>query len=416
MKTIKLLRWTPALVLGITYSFGIANAAVTDEPLVQQSDLVYQGAFRVPQLGQSADANSYNYGGTSLGHNPANNSLYIVGYDPQQYLGEISIPEIRNSASISSLATATELQPLKDPTEGKLNSINPPDTNAHNIGGTLVYDNNLYLTGFSFYDGAGTQSTSHFVRPLNLSTTGQVKGPFLVGTDPHFVNGYMTQIPSEWQSLFGGPALTGKCCLAIVSQQSNGPAASVFNPSNVGVLNPVPATPIVGYPIDHPLGPGWGTTNNLFNGTTNITGIIFPLGTRSVLFFGRHGVGTWCYGPGADCNDPADSSKGTHAYPYKHQVWAYDANDLLAVKNGTKQQWEIQPYAVWILALPFDNTGGMMQIGGAAYDSATGRIYISQLLADTLNTPIIHVFKVNIGTAPPADTTPPSTPSRLRIR
>jgi hypothetical protein len=181
-------------------------------------------------------------------------------------------------------------------------------------------------------------------------------------------------------------------------------------------LNPVPATPIVGYPIDHPLGPGWGTTNNLFNGTTNITGIIFPVGTRSVLFFGRHGVGTWCYGPGADCNDPADSSKGTHAYPYKHQVWAYDANDLLAVKNGTKQQWEIQPYAVWILALPFDNTGGMMQIGGAAYDSATGRIYISQLLADTLNTPIIHVFKVNIGTAPPADTTPPSTPSRLRIR
>ena len=178
MKPMELLRLTPALVLGITLSFGIATAAVTDEPLVQQSDLVYQGAFRLPQLGQSADANSYNYGGTSLGYNPANNSLYIVGYDPQQYLGEISIPEIRNSASISSLATATQLQPLRDPTEGKLNSINPSDTNAHKIGGTLVYSNNLYLTGFSYYDGAGTQSTSHFVRPPNLSTTGQVKGPF----------------------------------------------------------------------------------------------------------------------------------------------------------------------------------------------------------------------------------------------
>ena len=86
MKTIKLLRLTPAIVLGITYSFGIAIAAVTDEPLVEQSDLVYQGAFRVPQLGLSADANSYNYGGTSLGYNPASNSLYIIGYNQQQYL------------------------------------------------------------------------------------------------------------------------------------------------------------------------------------------------------------------------------------------------------------------------------------------------------------------------------------------
>ena len=79
-------------------------------------------------------------------------------------------------------------------------------------------------------------------------------------------------------------------------------------------------------------------------------GLVFPAGTRSVLFFGKQGVGTFCYGPGTSnqalvgtiapgfvdpyCYDPVDDSKGTHAYPYIYQVWAYDANDLAAAKAG----------------------------------------------------------------------------------
>ena len=71
-----------------------------------------------------------------------------------------------------------------------------------------------------------------------------------------------------------------------------------------------------------------------------ITGMVFPSGTRTVLFFGKHGMGNYCYGTGGssggDCFDPDDSSKGIHSYPYRSQVWAYDANDLIAVKNGQK--------------------------------------------------------------------------------
>jgi hypothetical protein len=221
----------------------------------------------------------------------------------------------------------------------------------------------------------------------------------------------MALIPSEWQSQFGGPALTGNCCLAIVSLQSSGPAASVFNPSNVGTGNPVSAAPVVGYPDAHPLGTGWGTTNPLFNGTTQIRGLVFPVGTRSVLFFGRHGVGTFCYGTGAECNDPADNSKGTHAYPYKHQIWAYDANDLVAVKNGAKPQWEVTPYAVWNFSLPFENANSGHAIGGAAYDPQTNNIYISQQCVDTGCAPIIHVFMVTGST-----TSVLAAPTNLRVQ
>jgi len=399
---------------GSTTSSSNQAYAQTSLPRVALSNLVYQGAFRVPQ--GSTDQTSYNYGGTALGYNSSNNSLFMVGHDWYQRSAEISIPTIINSTNISSLNTATLRQNFADATEGKLNQINPNDTNSKKVGGQLVYNSKLYVSAYSYYDGAGTQSSSHFARPIDLSTTGQVTGPVRVGSQyPGFVSGYMTQIPSEWQSLFGGPALTGNCCNSILSVQSNGPAASVFNPSNVGVVNPVPATPVVGYPSSNPLS-GWNTTNPYFNGTTRVTGIVFPSGTQSVLFFGRHGVGTFCYGGGAECNDPADSSKGTHAYPYKYQIWAYDANDLLAVKNGTKQQWEPRPYAVWNFNLPFESTNGAHKIGGVDYDPSTGRIYVAQGCEDANCGPIIHVFEVNVGTPPPSDTTPPSPPTALKVQ
>jgi hypothetical protein len=379
------------------------------EPLLRQSDLVHQGAFRVPK---GSDKQTFDYGGTALAYNARNNSLYLVGHDWYQLSAEISIPSIVASTNINDLATATMLQPFTDATEGKLGQINPTDHNAQKIGGQLVYDGKLYLTAYSFYDGNGTQATSHFARPLSLATRDQVEGPFKVGTQyPGLVDGYMTLIPSQWQALLGGAVLTGNCCLAITSLQSNGPAASVFDSRALGVRKPTPATPVVGYRYPDALGPGGETQNPYFNLATRITGIVFPVGTRSVLFFGRHGTGPYCYGPGTSdhslakhpadggvdvyCYDPADASKGTHAFPYTYQVWAYDANDLVRVKNRAKRQNQITPYAVWKLDLPFGNANDAHVIGGAAYDSQTNRIYLSQQCADTNCGPIIHVFEVN---------------------
>jgi hypothetical protein len=80
-------------------------------------------------------------------------------------------------------------------------------------------------------------------------------------------------------------------------------------------------------------------------------------------------------------------------------VWAYDANDLVAVKNGTKLFSGLKHYAIWSFTLPFENSGGMNLIGGAAYDPATSTIYVSQEAADTNSSPVIHAFKVAKATA-----------------
>ena len=110
-----------------------------------------------------------------------------------------------------------------------------------------------------------------------------------------------------------------------------------------------------------------------------------------MLFFGKHGMGSYCYGTGGssggDCLDPDDNSKGIHSYPYRSQVWAYDANDLIAVKNGQKQSYDVRPYAVWQLDPSF------VDMQGVAYDSATQRLYVSQVYADDTR-PMIRVYQV----------------------
>ena len=402
---------------------GIASG---DAPFLQLSDLQYLGAFRLPN--GTTDQTSFAYGGTALGHNPANNSLFLVGHDWYQLTAEISIPALVNSTNLNSLHTATLLQTYTDVTNGKASNVG---SGTYKMGGLLPHGGQLYSTVYLYYDASGSQTLSHYVSSPNLSLH-NAQGPYQVGSWAGIVSGYMALIPSEWQSSFGGPALTGNCCLSIISRTSYGPAASVFNPSDVGVKNPVPATPILYYPSAHPLEPyGAAGSHLLFSGTTNIRGLVFPSGTRSLLFIGRQGTGPYCYGEGTSdpslnnqpvpgtsgviyCYDPASASKGEHAYPYKYQIWAYDANELLAVKSGQKNPWDVKPYGVWNFNLPLESTGSGHGIGGAAYDPATQRIYISQSCEASGCNPIIHVFKVDVAAG--SDTTPPAAPQGLKIK
>jgi hypothetical protein len=417
------------LLAGGSTTVTAATASPTTEPLVQQSDLVYQGSFQLPSIEcQSPTYACFAYGGTALAYDPANNGLFVVGHIYRQLTAEVSIPTPEKNAQISALPTATMIQPFTDALEGKINSVNPTDPNPHYIGGQLVYDGRLIISVYSYYDGGGTQSTSHFARPLDLATASPFVGPVKVGNlYPGFVSGYMTQIPPEWQTLLGGPALTGNCCLAIAGIQSWGPSASVFNPDDIGTTNPAPATVLVGYPSTHPLGTGWSTQSNLYNGTSNVDGVAFPVGTASLLFFGSQGIGPFCYGPGTSdealagtkqastgdtwCYDPATSSKGTHAYPYVDQVWAYNANDLLKVKNGTEQDYQVTPYNVWTLNLPYATTKGLNRIGGAAYDPTNNLIFISESCPDNTCNPVIDVYQIDMGTQSASTASAPESPS-----
>jgi hypothetical protein len=350
------------LTLALVLTASICSAQPSTLPLIQSGHVAYLGSFTFPTSDGAGGA--MDYGGYGLGIG-ANGSLYVGCSKANGYRqARISIPAIGGVASV--------LQPCRAVTNAI--GVDPGTPNGVKVGGSILWNGRLIVSAFSFYDAEGNAVASHFW--ANPDMTG-VQGPVALttvnGFGPGLVGGYMGVVPEAWRTLLGGPALTGACCLSVISRSSAGPAVSVFNPDHVGAQSPVPQTPLVGYPTGHPLAP-WDVANPLFTGVTRMAGVALPEGTRSVLFIGRHGD-SYCYG-GASCNDPTDTSQGVHGYPYHYRMWAYDANDLAAVKAGTKQPWEPQPYAVWTLPAASITTN-IAPTETAVYDPATRRIYLA---------------------------------------
>jgi hypothetical protein len=383
-------------------------APATGGLLVQAGHLVYEGAFRLPD---STTGSTFDGGGKAMSFHPTNGTLLMAGLG-QQMVAEVNIPAIRTGAALSDLATATIRTPFRAVADlGALSC-----SEAHLLGGTLQWGNDLIASAYCYFE-SGIEQRSH-------SKNGT--GPVQVGTaGAGFVSGWMTPIPAEWQGPLGGPALTGQGSIPIISRTSAGPSASVFNPADVGVRSPVPATQVLGYPMDHQTIGSTDSNGTLYNTTQYMAGMVFPAGTDSVLFFaGRKAMGQFCYGPGTDdqslhltpypgapqsenwCYDPVNHDKGTHGYPYAHFVYAYDANDLVTVKNGSKAPWEIVPYATWTFDVPFQY--GQRVIEGVAYDPTAKRIFLTAGNGDTYK-PLVHVFKVDAAasvTSSPAPSAP----------
>lgn len=376
----------------------------TQLPRLDFADLKYAGAFRLPATGSNGD--SFSSGGGPLAFNPERQSLFAGTRSGR--VAEISVPAAVNSHSIGDLPVAEYLQPFADPAEGRITEV---AEEGAALAGLLVYQNQLYGSGVIYYDASNTQSVSHFSRPLTLSARGASAmrrlGPRgRVG----LVAGYMAAVPPEWQTKLGGPALTGQCCIPIVSRTSWGPAAFAWDPAGLHREGEVDATPLVYYTADHPTLGHWDGSNPTYGGTISMGGLAVIGGTRTALFVGRNGLGEFCYGNGTGdralagandrggeryCYDPSNSDKGQHAYPYRYQMWAYDLNDWAAVRAGHRDPWSVKPYGVWPFELPFPESG--VRIGGVAYDATGRRLFVSQMHADRdgyAYRALIHVFHI----------------------
>lgn len=361
----------------------------TTQARIEFEDLEYVGAFRLPSGDSAGD--SFSSGGGPLAFYPDHDSLFVGTRSGK--VAEVTIPDPARATEIAELPAAEYLQAFADPTEGHIKDV---ATDGAALAGLLVYQDRLYGSGLIYYDANNTQSVSHFSRPLSLSTKGA--GPMRrVGAAGRvgMVAGYMAVVPPEWRSKLGGPALTGQCCVPIVSRTSWGPAAFAWDPAQLDQGKNADAEALVYYTSEHPTLGAWDGSNPTYGGTIQMGGLAVLAGTRTAVFVGRNGTGPFCYGNGTGdqgkvnsvgsdgeryCYDPANSDKGQHAYPYRYQIWAYDLNDWAAVRAGKRDPWSVKPYGVWPFELPFPEPS--TRIGGIAFDAERRRLYISQLQAD----------------------------------
>ncbi|HPX93260.1 MAG TPA: hypothetical protein PK646_02375 [Bacillota bacterium] len=380
---------------------------------LSSNSIKYLGSFLPPE-GQ--DQQTYEWSATGLAYNPNNDSLFMVGHDHYQLVGEISIPEPVKATEAGSLPRARVIQALSDITEGKLNHIGfngrKLPTNIK-IGGLLVQDNKLLVSSYAYHEDAEKAVLSHGIRGLDFSVKNDFKGMFKVGDwGTGYLAGYMAEIPEEMRRLFKATTITGQGGIPKAERTSLGPSAFSFDIKDLG-KTPCPAKTLLAYPLEHPTLGTWDnetSPNPPYNMSTQVTGMVFPKASSQVIFFGSTGLGVPGYGQGTNNKkldrtkipnydekyvyDPAQvDMKGTHAWPYAPYVWLYAVEDLLKVANQELNPWDIVPTDHFPLFFPYTDDTKAYEIGGVAYDAAGQRIFVAERRGYH-DEPVIHVYKL----------------------
>ena len=391
-------------------------------PLVNSTDITYQGAFRFPDLPYTGNVcDSLTYAARGVAFDPEGNSgqgsLFVTGHEQcGARVAEVSIPTAVISTNLATLPRSEMLQKkpstVVDALEGKFEASGIRGGTTTTVNGLLVYKGNLIISAGNDYSYDPTGA--HWSRSKNLSLLGQVSSQFtLVGNlgygSARLTSGYMCHVPGEFQNTLGGPALTGWVAGSIVSATSDGPSIFAFDPAKLAAGVNETKTLLV-YPDGNNLQKSIpGQTQNIWNWTSMTRGCAIPNGTRSILFVGSHGTGEFQYGVGGTSGhtnttprvsiyDPSDDSTGEHAWPYRYQVWAYDVNDVAKVRSGGLRPYEPKPYAVWQFTIPFENPNDRHNTGGVAYNPKLRQLYFVQQFAGPFGEPIVHVFGVNNAT------------------
>jgi len=339
-----------------------------DLPLLQRSDLVYNGAFRVPKgrYGNSRRESSLSFGGWALAFRPAgpgkraNGSLYLAG--PDKMITEIAIPPLVDpsdatacpSRTPSCLKTAAVIQGSFDISNGNWTKIGKgrSEVEEGTPAGLLVYGDRLIGTVQTQYDERNVYS--HYTAALEWNyadpSSASFKGMYRVGVNPvrasssnaGFVGGYLGRVPASFREALGGPVMTGALVDSVISRSSYGPTAWIFDPDTLAASDPADAEMVLGYPSSHAELFDYGRVADqpTANGSMQVRGITFPEGTRSVIFWGGMGIGmsgkgSMCYGEGTEDLTQVKRKEEVAAWSAAHGGATYRCGgNLIRVSNG----------------------------------------------------------------------------------
>lgn len=410
------------------------TAQVTSLPLIQITDLEYQGGFIIPD-GNYGESNS-NYTTGTITYNSNNQSLFVAGHNTQGAIAEFTIPPMVNSLDVTQLNTATVLQNFRQVLHATSDS-NPQGIDR--VTGMVLINNKLIVNGLEYYDAPANNSHTSVIleNPADIENT-VVSGYYALNGAAHAA-GWVSPIPYDWQGLLGGDYISGNSSrYAINSRLCMGISAFVFNSTGLSnpIPTPIPSTPVLDFDLSNPLYAVYSAYDNAnynlieINGSTHSGhtfadadatvgtndlwteasqasyGFIVP-GTSTYLTIGSSGGhnsgmgykatqnnGNLCGGP---CPYDADD--------YYNYYWLWDVNDLLAVKNGTLNPSEVRPYSYGIFDAPFQideyyNTPEFHPIFGGTYDAQSGLLYLSIYDGAPVNSPyaknpIIVAYKIN---------------------
>jgi len=409
-----------------------ASHAATD--LIQPYDLVYSGAFRLPDVSTGSDWTYSGYGMTFNPHGDPDGpsdgypgSLYAVGNDQDQMIAEISIPRPVVSAGkrLADLNTAAMLQPFTEIRSLLFGYMDLPSPGLAYLpaqGGQTT--DKLH---FCWSQWIQTGAPSHGWCELDLSHP-QIAGPWRFGHYSNYLtNDYLFEIPEDWarENTPGLRLVSGRYREGQWS--GYGPSLFAYGPWLDG--NPPAADSTLGH-ITLLLSYGADLENPEVSIDASRTISDYSLadtfaggawlthgGSAAVVLCGTKAVGESWYGFGNGVEYPyLDVDEDTvypavPDWPYDNrgfwsedisaQLLFYNPDDLAKVAAGTLAAYEPQPYAVMTLdAYLFDGAAIDHErakkhlLGAMAFDRANSLVYVMERRADEEKN-IVHVFAID---------------------
>lgn len=385
--------------------------------LIQPTDLVYLGAFRLP--GDEVRPETFAYGGNAMTFNPDGDpsgpddgfpgSLFVTGHDRLAYgelpngsqVAEISIPVPVVSDNLAYLSQAEFIQGFCNVAEGYFEELDE----IPRIG--MQYLNHS-ATGAKIHLAWGQHIqpeppvASHAWFVPNLSAP-DMQGTWFIGNQSgHSVNGYMFEIPASWADEHAGGRYLATGRFRDGGWSGMGPALFAYRPWIDDAGTPAPS----GTHLEETVLLLYEKSSNTANIERALDGYQHPdeweggawlttnSGKSAVLFGGTKGTGAKYWygyvnpaGPEYPCVDEAlvgefavcrlaDGSpcppedlteceghndyRGWWSSRFDAQFVLYDPADLARVAAGEIESWEPQPYAsLFIDEYLFRNPAGV---------------------------------------------------------
>ncbi len=386
--------------------------------VILPGDLVYLGAFRLPDLPGMPENVGWEWGGSAMAYysdgDPGGSadgypgSIFGAGHDQTQYISEISIPVpiISAGKNVADLNTAETLQGFRN-IRGNL--FDHLDWEMPRVGlaylpkqGSQTTDK-LYFCWATHAPGEDDDtSPTHGWCELDLSSPHSVGIWGIGGSWKYVTSDYIFDIPQSWADTYtpGKYLATGR--FRDGGQRGEGPSLIAYGPWNEG--NPpasgsmLSATLLLLYGNAYQSNPP--AMNDYHHSDEWAGGAWLTVGDNSaVIFVGTKGQGDCWYGC-ADGTDeppwPDDCDRGWWSTSFVGQILFYNPDDFAAVAQGEMETWEPQPYATMNIdqyLYHIESEQQLHHVGAASFDRERGLLYVFEPLADA-DKPLLHVWRV----------------------
>ncbi len=371
--------------------------------LIQPEDLVYLGAFRLPD--DADPPRTFEYGGNAMTFNPDGDSanrdsypgsLFVMGHNRLAYgalpdgnqVAEVSIPEPVIAGYQADLPQAAFIQGFHDVAAGYFAELEEIPKAGMQYLNHPATGPKIHLAWGQHLQPADLPSHAWFDPTL---ATPDLKGTWFIGyQDLYSTNGYMFDIPASWADAHAESRYLATGRMRDGGQGGMGPSLFAYRP-----WLPDDSAPPSGTHLEE-------TTLLLYDSAYNTTDLVrclegyqhpdeweggawltTPSGKSAILFAGTKGTGSKFWygyinplGPEYPCVDkevtdfdtcrtadgsscPAqdyagccDAAQGTcvsyrgwWSTRFAAQFILYDPADLARVATGAIESWEPQPYA-----------------------------------------------------------------------